>query len=178
MRTRYWETSLRRNTCFIFLCTKLSLCFYGALRHEDVLGEWRYSSSNSLISALDGGEWSASRLGRFTPRERAPGTRWIGGWVGPRAVLDAVAKRKIPAPAGNRTLEPRSFSLYTIINYFFRHYRTAVTYVFVLHLRKPVTRNSQLHTLFLIPILTEGVLWEWRCSLTHSVTSALDGGEW
>jgi hypothetical protein len=34
-----------------------------------------------LISALDGGEWSASRSGRFTPRERAPGTDWIGGWV-------------------------------------------------------------------------------------------------
>jgi hypothetical protein len=32
-----------------------------------------------------GGEWSASRTGRFTPS-----THWIGGWVGPRAVLDAV----------------------------------------------------------------------------------------
>jgi hypothetical protein len=31
------------------------------------------------------------------PRERAPGTDWIGGWVGPRAVLDAVVKRKIPS---------------------------------------------------------------------------------
>jgi hypothetical protein len=49
-----------------------------------------YSSTHSLTSALDGGEWSASRLGRFTPKERAPGTRWIGGWVGPRAILDAV----------------------------------------------------------------------------------------
>jgi hypothetical protein len=25
-----------------------------------------------------------------------PGTNWIGGWVGPRADLDAVVKRKIP----------------------------------------------------------------------------------
>jgi hypothetical protein len=32
------------------------------------------------------------------PRERAPGTYWIGGWVGPRAVLDAMVKRKIPSP--------------------------------------------------------------------------------
>jgi hypothetical protein len=31
------------------------------------------------------------------PSERAAGTHWIGGWVGPRAVLDAVAKRKIPS---------------------------------------------------------------------------------
>jgi hypothetical protein len=41
-----------------------------------------------LTSALVGGEWSASRLGRFTPRERAPGTHWIGSWVGPSACLD------------------------------------------------------------------------------------------
>jgi hypothetical protein len=50
-----------------------------------------------LTSALDGGEWSASRLGRFTPRERSPSTHWIGGWVGSRAVLDVVVKRKIPS---------------------------------------------------------------------------------
>jgi hypothetical protein len=48
-----------------------------------------------LTSALDGSEWSASRPGRFTPRERVPGTYWIGGWVDPRAVLDAVVERKI-----------------------------------------------------------------------------------
>jgi hypothetical protein len=50
----------------------------------------------SSTLALDGGEWSASRPDRFTPRERDPGTHWIG--VGPRAVLDAVVKRKIPSP--------------------------------------------------------------------------------
>jgi hypothetical protein len=49
---------------------------------------------HSLTSVLDGGEWSSSCPGHFTPRERAPGTHWIGGWVGPRAILDAV-KRKI-----------------------------------------------------------------------------------
>jgi hypothetical protein len=47
---------------------------------------------------LDVGEWSATRLGRFTPRERTPGTHRIGGWVGPRAVPDSVVKRKIPSP--------------------------------------------------------------------------------
>jgi hypothetical protein len=56
-----------------------------------------------LISALDGGKWSDSRPGRFAPGEITPGTHWIGRWVGPRAGLDAVAKRKEnPAPAGNR----------------------------------------------------------------------------
>jgi hypothetical protein len=64
------------------------------------LGEWRYSSTYSLTSALDGGEWSASRTGRFTPRKRAPGTPWIGGWVGSRTVLEAAVKRKFPAPPG------------------------------------------------------------------------------
>jgi len=51
-----------------------------------------------LTSALDGGEWSASHPGRFTTRERAPGIHWIGGWVDPRAVLEAEVKRKIPTP--------------------------------------------------------------------------------
>jgi len=32
------------------------------------------------------------------PRERVPGTHWIGGWVDHRAVLDTVVKRKIPSP--------------------------------------------------------------------------------
>jgi hypothetical protein len=41
-----------------------------------------------LTSALAGGEWSASRPGRFTAWERALGTHWIGGWVDPRAGLD------------------------------------------------------------------------------------------
>jgi hypothetical protein len=84
----------------------LSLCFNWAQRHGGVLGEWRYSSTHSLTSALDGGEWSASRPGRFTPRERAPRTHWIGGWVGPRAVLDAVVKRKISSP--RRESNPRT----------------------------------------------------------------------
>jgi hypothetical protein len=29
------------------------------------------------------------------PRGKNPGTHWIGGWVGPRAGLDAGARRKI-----------------------------------------------------------------------------------
>jgi len=49
---------------------------------------------------------SGSRPVSFTPRERAPGTHWIGGWMGPRAVLDAVVKRKIPSP--RRESNPRT----------------------------------------------------------------------
>jgi hypothetical protein len=52
-----------------------------------------------MTSALDGGEWSASRSGRFTSGERATGAQWIGGCVDPRAGLNAVGKRKIlPLP--------------------------------------------------------------------------------
>jgi hypothetical protein len=76
----------------------LSLCFNWAPSHEGVSREWRYSSTHSSTSALGGGEWSASRPYRFTPKERAPGTHWLGGWVGPRTVLDAVMKKKIPSP--------------------------------------------------------------------------------
>jgi hypothetical protein len=53
-----------------------------------------------LTSALVGEEWSASRPGRFTNRERAPDIHWIGGWVGPRACLNDVEKRKFLTPPG------------------------------------------------------------------------------
>jgi hypothetical protein len=32
---------------------------------------------------------------RFTPGERTPGTHWAGGWVGPRAGLEAETRRKV-----------------------------------------------------------------------------------
>jgi hypothetical protein len=70
------------------------------------IGEWKYSSTHSLTSELDGGEWLASRPERFTPRERAPGTQCTGGWMGPRAILDAVVKRKITIP--RRESNPRT----------------------------------------------------------------------
>jgi hypothetical protein len=47
-----------------------SLCFNWAPRHEGILGEKRYSSTYSLTSALDGGEWSASRTGPCYPLYR------------------------------------------------------------------------------------------------------------
>jgi hypothetical protein len=65
--------------------------------HDGLLEEWRYSSTHSLTSSLDGGQWSASRPSRFTPRERASCTHWIVGWVGPRAGPYTVVKRKIPS---------------------------------------------------------------------------------
>jgi len=50
-----------------------------------------------LTSALEGGEWSALRPGRFIPGERTSVTHWREDWMGPRARLDAVAKIDIPS---------------------------------------------------------------------------------
>jgi len=46
------------------------------------MGERRYSSSHSLTSTLDGGEWSASHPGCFTSRENplVP-IGWEAGWA-------------------------------------------------------------------------------------------------
>jgi hypothetical protein len=46
-----------------------------------------------LTSALHVDEWSAPCPSHFTPSEKATGTHWIGGWVGPS--LDTVEKREI-----------------------------------------------------------------------------------
>jgi hypothetical protein len=59
-----------------------------------------------LTSALVGCEWSASRPGRFTPREGAPGTHWIGGWVDPRTGPDDVKKRENSLPYRDPKSDP------------------------------------------------------------------------
>jgi hypothetical protein len=59
-----------------------------------------------LTSALAGGEWSASRPGRFTTGERAPCTHWIGGLVDPRAGLDDVKMRKFVTVTGLELVQP------------------------------------------------------------------------
>jgi hypothetical protein len=53
-----------------------------APRHEGVSGEWKYSSTHSLTSALDGGEWSASRPAALSPGKEPllpPLDRRLGG---------------------------------------------------------------------------------------------------
>jgi hypothetical protein len=63
-----------------------------------------------LTSGLDG-QWSASRLGRFTS-----GAHYIGGWVDPKAGLDAVEKIKLTCPwrESNLGRPVRSPSLYRL----------------------------------------------------------------
>jgi hypothetical protein len=69
-----------------------------------------------LTSPLHGGEWSASHICHFTPEERDPGTHMIGGWVGPRAGLDAVVKRKknpCPCREWKRVFQPVAVTILT-----------------------------------------------------------------
>jgi hypothetical protein len=55
---------------------KFSLCSINyAVCHEDVLGEWTHRAPPFLTSALDGNEWITSSPGRFTFREKYPGTQ-------------------------------------------------------------------------------------------------------
>jgi hypothetical protein len=49
---------------------------------------------HTLTSAPDGDEWSTSCPSHFNPNETALSTHMIGGWVGPRASVDMVVKRK------------------------------------------------------------------------------------
>jgi hypothetical protein len=42
----------------------------------------------------------------LTSKKRALNIHWLGGWVGPRAILDAMVKRKITSP--RRKSNPRT----------------------------------------------------------------------
>jgi hypothetical protein len=52
-------------------------------------------------SSSDGGEWSASHPCQFISRKEVRGSHWIEGWMGPRAGVDSMKKRKSVASAGN-----------------------------------------------------------------------------
>jgi hypothetical protein len=84
------------------------LFFNWVPHHEDVFGEWRYICTHSLTSALDAGEWWSFMPLPLYLRKRAPSTYWIGGWVDPRAGLDALVKRKIPSPCRDSNSRPCS----------------------------------------------------------------------
>jgi hypothetical protein len=86
----------RKNTWKINATLSLCLINYALCRSVGI-------APPILTSALDGGEWSASRPDRFNPGVRVPGTHWIGGRVVPRAGLDAGEQGKCLASAGNRT---------------------------------------------------------------------------
>jgi hypothetical protein len=67
--------------------------------HQGTWGERKCSSYSFFTSALNGGEWSASRPGRAL-------AHCAGGWVGPRVGQDTEARKKILSPLPR--IEPRS----------------------------------------------------------------------
>jgi hypothetical protein len=56
-----------------------------------------------FTSAVVGSDWSASRLCRFTPEKRAPGTHWVGGLVGSST---GVVDVKNLDPTGHSVIQP------------------------------------------------------------------------
>jgi hypothetical protein len=85
---------------------------------------WRRMESGGiaptfLTSELDGGEWSVSRSGRFTPGMIVLCTQWIGGWMGLGApVWTLWSWERSLASASNRSIQWRM-----IYNYLSWKYR-------------------------------------------------------
>jgi hypothetical protein len=112
-----WILPHLQRTCSLSLCCKGKKVNSPTTRHAGAWGERKYSSYSFSTSALDGGEWSASRPGRtFTPGERIPCTHCTAGLVGPRAGLDTEDRGKILCPrrGSNPGRLDRSQTLYCL----------------------------------------------------------------
>jgi hypothetical protein len=55
------------------------------------------------FTLLDGSDWSASPLGRFTLEATAASTHWTGDWWAPEPVWTRWRRENIPPRTGNRT---------------------------------------------------------------------------
>jgi hypothetical protein len=73
-------------------------------RHGGAWGERKYSSYSFSTSALDEGEWSASRPGRALPPGKGPPVPIVqeAGWA-PEPVWTQRIEEKSFAPTGDRT---------------------------------------------------------------------------
>jgi hypothetical protein len=65
-----------------------------------------------LGSGLYVGEWLASRLYRFIPRERDSGSHWIGSWMSLSVGMNAAEKREM---LKCRESNPTTVSVLTLI---------------------------------------------------------------
>jgi hypothetical protein len=108
-----WRGQRKNDTIPAHLNPKCSICrqgrgkrkVYPTTDHEGLEVEYRYSSTLSLTSALDGGGWSTPRLSCFTPRER-PCVCCLGAWVGPRVGLDGCGKSCPPPGFNTQSIQP------------------------------------------------------------------------
>jgi hypothetical protein len=66
-------------------------------RHDTIktYGEVKVQLCAFLTLVTDGGKWSASHPSCFTHREEVPRAQWIEDWMGSRAGLNVVEKRRI-----------------------------------------------------------------------------------
>jgi len=79
------------------------MCLYWKVRAIKVYGGVQIQLHSFLTSALGGGEGSGSH----------PGICGIGGWVGSRANLDILEKRKLIYPDMDQTLGHSASSIFT-----------------------------------------------------------------
>jgi hypothetical protein len=89
----------------------LSLCL---TKHQNMKAYWGVDVyfQKFLTSAIDGGDWSALRPGRFTPREKAPRTHWLEGWLGQSRSVPG-GEKIIPSP--RRESNPRNPIVHSVV---------------------------------------------------------------
>jgi hypothetical protein len=90
---------------FYFGCNTVYLCFIQHQQKGKAVSQHTYGGARGRgciapthsrpRSALDGGEWSASRPGVLAPGKGRLHTHCAGGWMGPREGLDTEVRRKI-----------------------------------------------------------------------------------
>jgi hypothetical protein len=97
------QTDLRTYVSCHFVVYVLYLCCL-ATRLGGTCGERRYSSYSFLTSALDGGEWSASRPGRALPPGKGPPVPIVqeAGWA-PELVWPERREEKSFVSVGDRS---------------------------------------------------------------------------
>jgi len=103
--------------------------FHPISGHDGPERELRYSSTLSLTSALDGGGWSTSRHGRFTPgKDPVPIVyRRLGGSQGRSEQVRKIS----PPPTGIRSPDrpARSESLYRLCQRFSNFFQVGTTFI-------------------------------------------------
>jgi hypothetical protein len=92
-----------------------------------------------LTSALDGGEWSDLRPGRFTSERKNPGSHWVRVWMGPRAGFDPVAIQRCTGLTNS--VERESFHKGRIMRFVYSRkiYRLCVVVGFLVPSASPAT---------------------------------------